>query len=554
MRRRSFVLSGLCGLLTSLPLIAVSYLGQQLAGLPFIPFDLFDWLARVLPGPVVNFGIETMVRLITGLRLGPISDIAKQMEHAQGILLVVAGGALVGVVQAFLLRRTRWSGLAVGTLTGAASFLLFLPVEIRLGLMARQSALTGLVWLVVLLLGWQNGLGLWLGGEPARAGTKPDATVDRLGRRALLQLAGGALGLAVVAGALGELLAARRRLSVAGSSIAPASSSPAAPAVRQTPQTVGSGLLPAETPPATAEVAARDLFIPAPGTRSEVTPTDHFYRVDIDAGAPPINIDEWGVDVGGLFDRPRRLTLADLKAYPPVNQPITLSCISNPVGGDLIGTAYWTGASLPTVLKDLGLRPEAKALGVGSEDDYYESVELQDMLDPQTLLVYGMNGSPLSQGHGFPLRIYIPNRYGMKQPKWIISLVALPKDGPGYWVNRRWSAEAVPQTVSVIDAVAVDHIQDGRVPVGGIAWAGARGIEKVEVQVDGGAWEPALLRLPPLGPFTWVQWRYDWPAATGHHTFTVRATDGTGALQSAQDAGSFPNGASGYHSVEATVV
>ena len=304
---------------------------------------------------------------------------------------------------------------------------------------------------------------------------------------------------------------------------------------------------------ATAVVAARDQFVPAPGTRPDVTPADRFYRVDINTGAPSINIDEWGLDVGGLFDRPRQLSLADLKAYPPVVQPITLSCISNPVGGDLIGTASWTGASLPTVLKDLGLRPEAKALALGSEDDYYESVELQDMQDPRTLLVYGMNGGPLPQAHGFPLRIYIPNRYGMKQPKWIISMVALDKDGPGYWVDRGWNKEARAQIVSVIDVVAVDNVQDGRVPVGGIAWAGARGIQKVEIQVDAGEWAPAALRLPPLSPLTWVQWRYDWPVTPGHHTFTVRATDGTGALQTAADAGTFPNGANGYHSVEATL-
>jgi hypothetical protein len=205
------------------------------------------------------------------------------------------------------------------------------------------------------------------------------------------------------------------------------------------------------------------------------------------------------------------------------------------------------------VLQDLGLRPEAKELAVKAVDGFYESVQMRDMLDSRTLLVYGMNGETLPVEHGFPLRIYIPNRYGMKQPKWITSIEAIDHSGRGYWVDEGWSAEARPQILSVIDAVAKDHNVNGRVPIGGIAWAGDRGIKKVEVQVDGGTWAEAILQTPPLSPLTWVLWRYDWLAVPGRHVFRVRATDGTGALQTGEEHDTFPDGATGYNSTTVTI-
>jgi hypothetical protein len=294
----------------------------------------------------------------------------------------------------------------------------------------------------------------------------------------------------------------------------------------------------------------RDRVEPAPGTRPELTSNRDFYRIDINTRPVAIDGPSWVLEVAGLFDKPRPLTLADLMAYPAVTQAITLSCISNPVGGDLISTGNWTGARLRDVLKDLGLRPEAKELAIQAADGFYESVTMEDLMDPRTLLVYGMNGETLPVEHGFPLRIYRPNRYGMKQPKWITRIEAIDHAGAGYWVERGWSATARPQIVSVIDTVAVKQAVDGKVPVGGIAWAGDRGIQKVEVQVDEGEWVAAVLRTPPLSSLTWVQWRYDWPRVPGSHTFRVRATDGTGALQKQEVTDVRPDGATGYHMVQ----
>jgi DMSO/TMAO reductase YedYZ molybdopterin-dependent catalytic subunit len=550
MRRPSFLTSGLLGGLTALLVMAVSYLGNQLADLPFIPFDLFDWLARVLPGPVISFGIDTMVRLITTLGLGPISAVAKRMEQLQGIVIVIVGGIALGVLHALLLRRTAWASHVIGIVLGGASLLLFGVIEGRLGNLAGQNALLDLTWLALLFVGWNVGLGQWLAGPSLASVGSADAAQARSGRRALLRLAGVSLGATVLAGGLGAWLAYRRQATGAGQPLA--GGGLASNSTTQAAQPASTTIMPetSGTPAPGATPGGRIAAVP--GTRPEVTPDNLFYRIDIDTSPPEIDGKTWSLQVGGLFDHPRNLSLADLMAYPATTQPITLSCISNPVGGDLISTGYWTGVSLPIVLKDLGIRPEAKALGISAEDDYYESVEFQDMFDPRTLLVYGMNGATLPIAHGFPLRIYIPNRYGMKQPKWITAIDALAQDGPGYWVDRGWSAEARPQIVSVIDVVAKDLIKDGRVPIGGIAWAGDRGIQKVEIQVDDGEWTAAVLRVPALGHLTWVQWRYDWPLVSGRHVFRVRATDGTGALQTAEEASTYPSGATGYHSVGVT--
>jgi hypothetical protein len=235
--------------------------------------------------------------------------------------------------------------------------------------------------------------------------------------------------------------------------------------------------------------------------------------------------------------------------YPSISQPVTMACISNRIGGDLIGTSNWTGPRLRDVMSDMGIQNEARFLLVEAIDSFYETVSMIDLLDPRTLLVYGMNGETLPVEHGFPLRIYIPDRYGMKQPKWITKITAVAEDVEGYWVARGWSKEARPQIISIIDAVSVDQpTADGKIPIGGIAWAGDRGIEKVELQIDGGEWTEATLRTPTISPLTWVQWRYDWEGSSGSHNIKVRATDGTGQLQTEEERGTRPDGATGYHS------
>ncbi|RPJ51227.1 MAG: hypothetical protein EHM21_03220, partial [Chloroflexi bacterium] len=310
---------------------------------------------------------------------------------------------------------------------------------------------------------------------------------------------------------------------------------------------------PAQSPPA-GELNNR--IEPAPGTRPELTANENFYRIDINTIPPSVNGETWRLAVGGLVDNPLELTLEEIRSRPAHSQAITLECISNRLAGDLISTSMWTGVRLKDILEEAGLRQGAQEVYIESADGFYESVPMSDAMDESTLLVYEMNGEALPEPHGFPLRIYIPNRFGMKQPKWITRMEVIDHEGAGYWVERGWSDTAIPPTTSVIDTVAADSAESGSngangrvLPVGGIAYAGARGISKVEVQVDDGPWEAAELRDPPLSPLTWVQWRYEWAAQPGQHTFRVRAYDGNGDPQPTEGSEPHPAGATGIHSV-----
>jgi hypothetical protein len=263
----------------------------------------------------------------------------------------------------------------------------------------------------------------------------------------------------------------------------------------------------------------------------------------------------WRLKVEGLVERPLALSLDDIRSKPSQTQALTLSCISNPVGGDLISTSFWTGTPFKLVLEEAGLKKEVREIFIESADGFYESVPLSEALDGRTMLVYEMNGEPLTADHGYPLRIFIPGHFGMKQPKWIVRMEAIDRRGKGFWVDRNWSETARVRTTSVIDVAAggAPDPQTGIVAVGGIAYAGDRGISQVEVRVDHGAWEKAELRTPTLSPLTWVQWRYLWKSTPGKHIFRVRAFDGEGQPQITEDHPPYPDGATGIHQRAANV-
>ena len=526
MNRSSMVRAGLLGGLSSLTVIAVSYLGQAIAALPFLPFDIFDWVARALPGGIITFGIDTIVMVIRQFNLGETSSTAKLIEQVMAILQLVVGGVVFGLAIDWLRSSRGLDPLRAGAAGGLILTVVTLAIETALGQPAAGWPAAAL-WIAFLLVGW----GLTLGWMLRRLAAITEAEPELLSRRSFVTWAGGgSLAAALAALGLGRLLSQEEQPTSA----------------TLPPLEIADTSGPAASPPE-GELAAR--IEPAPGTRPEVTSNEDFYRIDINTMPPRVDGESWRLDIGGMVNNPLSLTIEDLLTRPSVTQVVTMQCISNPVGGDLTSTSNWTGVPFRTILEEAQVQAGAQEVYIESTDGFYESVALEDALDGRTLLVYAMNGVPLPVEHGFPLRIYLANRFGMKQPKWIVRMQLIGEEGPGYWVDRGWSEEAFVLATSVVDTVAVEHLdpETNSVPVGGIAWAGDRGISRVEVQVDEGEWVEAELRSPPLSPLSWIQWRYQWPFEAGEHTFAVRAYDGDGQLQVVEKRPSRPDGATGIH-------
>ncbi len=549
MQKSKIAEGALVGGLLTVPLMALLYLGAQAFGLPFPPFDAFDWLARVLPGDAIRLGISSMVTLISSLNLGETSSTAKLMEQLLALAIFLALGIALGA--AFFVWARRRSGpepLTAGLLAGLGVAAIMLLLFSAVNQTATAPPLLSAIWLAAAFGAWGAALG-WVYRQlrpapgvpeaaelPARRAqvAGPPVETGVINRRQFLMRVGNAAALITVSGAgLGALLD-----SGGGQGAGQGAASTAA--------------LPDFLP------NLSDGLAPAPGTRPEYTPLADHYRIDISLIPPRIGEADWTLPITGLVDTPLELTLEDLRAnYDAMDQYVTLSCISNRVGGDLIGTTLWTGVSLRRVLAEAGVQPGAAYLRITSQDGFREIVEL-DLIesDERIMLCYAWDNQPLTVEHGFPLRIYIPDRYGMKQPKWITRMEVVADYTEGYWVQRGWDELARVRTTSVVDTVAANALveQDGGllVPVGGIAYAGARGISRVEVRVDEGEWQAAQLRTP-LSDTTWVIWRYDWPFEAGEHTFAVRAFDGQGTEQDATVRDTYPAGATGIHSRSAVL-
>jgi len=300
--------------------------------------------------------------------------------------------------------------------------------------------------------------------------------------------------------------------------------------------------------------AAGDLWQRIRGLSPEITPTEDHYQVSKNVVNPKLRADRWRFEIGGLVEAPQVLTLEDLKALPAVERPSTLICVSNPVGGRLVGNSVWTGVRLRDLLELAGVRPEATELVLRAADNYSDSFPLDAALYEETILAYLQNGEPLTPDHGFPARLLVPGIYGMKNVKWLTRIELVDQDYQGYWQKRGWSDRAVVRTMSRIDTGVATPTGDGRVAVGGVAFAGRRGIRAVEVSFDDGAtWESAELK-PPASRITWALWRYVWKAEPGTYRLTVRATDGEGRVQDPTPRPPLPDGATGYHRRKVRVV
>lgn len=546
-RRPAVWVGGLIGGLLTLPLIAILFVGERLAGLPFLPFDFFDWFARILPGPLITAGIDTMIEVILALGLGSdLDSTAKLAERFIALSMFVIIGIFAGALFFAIMNRLA----ADGRRTGAGVFfgwIVGLPlalISFDINISATADPFLRILWFIAVFATWGSAL-YWAYERLATSvPVSEDATasaevIDR--RQFLIRLGGATAAITVVGAGLGAVLGREFGTS------APTSTGEETATALNLTDGAGNPL-----PNANASV------MPAPGTRPEYTPVSQHYRIDIlSGGLPSIDADTYALPITGLVENPVEWTLADIEEMPSVSAFITMSCISNRIAGSLIGTTKWTGVPMQHILDQIQPTEEAQALRITGADGFDEFVSL-DLIreDERIMLCYAWDDEPLPLKNGFPLRIHIPDRYGMKQPKWINGIEVVESHEPGYWVRRGWSAEARVKATSVIDTVASDAIyeENGQmlVPIGGIAWAGDRGVSKVEISIDEGPWQEAQLR-EPLSQRTWVIWRYDWPFADGQHTFEVRMVEEDGTPQIEEQTGVRPDGATGLHSVRETL-
>ncbi len=542
-KKPSLWFGALIGALLTMTLTSVLFLADQLAGLPFIPFDVFDFVSRNLPGPLLTFGIDVMVDIIIAFNLGETSVAAKSAEQLMGLGAFLVLGTIANVVLYAVLNRSKSSArnLYPGMIFGLAFGAIMMLVSLQINLTATAAMPAQVVWTLFSFTLWAVAAN-WIYNVLAHSGAKTKVdeetgetiTVEALDRRQFMVRIGGASAVLTVIGAgLGAFIGSRP----------------------------GAGQVAGEASGASDGDVLPNLegnIEPAPGTRPEYTPLDNHYRIDISSRPPVIDSGEWRLDVTGLVDNPASLSLQDLyDKFERVDRFITLSCISNRIGGTLISTTKWSGFLMSDFLELVQPQGDAVALKITGADNFDEYVMLDVInADDRIMFAYEWDDQPLKQKHGFPLRIYIPDRYGMKQPKWIESIEFVDAWQEGYWVRRGWSVEAMVNPTSVVDTVATDAIlkdDEGYVvPVGGISYAGAKRISRVEVSVNDGDWQEAKLRQP-LSELTWVLWRFDWRFQEGEYRFAVRTYDGDGNLQSLESRGTRPDGATGVHSKKETM-
>lgn len=563
-RKPGLLVGGLVGAMLTAPLIAIFYLSDRLLGLPFAPFDLFDWVGRIVPGDLITAVIDVMVDTIIAFDLGTVDQTAKTIEQLMALGMMIGIGIVVGAVMFFILNRTRSAeAMVTGAIFGAGVGIAFMLMFNRVNLTATADPNLSRVWLIAAFVVWGVSIGwvynrlMGIAREDEKAYAVPEeassapipaqtpARAIQLDRRRFLVGVGGATATLTVVGTGLSLLVQPDNDAVGPEDVAQLPETGANPEAEAGVPSTGDGQ-PLPNNDAT--------LVAAPGTRPEYTPLDNHYRIDISARPPVIDGATWRLEIGGMVDSPISMTMEDIQSYPTVDQFITLSCISNRIAGDLISTTRWTGAPLQNIIEDWDIQSGATHLRISSADGFDEYLALVDIrMDERIMLAWAWDGQPLKRKHGFPLRVYIPDLYGMKQPKWITNIDVVDAWGEGYWVRRGWSATAEVNTTSVIDTVSGEaaYEQDGQVyvPIGGIAYSGAKGISRVEVAVDQQDWVEAELR-EPLSDLTWVVWRYDWPFEEGSHTFRVRCYDERGRIQESDSQPVRPDGATGIHSVD----
>ncbi|HYN70707.1 MAG TPA: molybdopterin-dependent oxidoreductase [Candidatus Eisenbacteria bacterium] len=506
-----------------LPRWPAAFAGVVAVGAAIATGELAAGVVAGVPSPVLSIG-----RLIVDLQPAGAKDIVvaifgtndKLALEVFVTLVALAIGAALGLLA---LRRL---GLAAGVIAAFAVAGLIASLrdpDVSPAFAALAAGAEAVVGTIVLrrLLALTPASGTEASPDPRRG--MPDWTRRRL----LIQGGGLAVG-SVAAAAFGRSLLEGQR--------APVASAP----------------LP-DAPKPVVLPAGADLGLA--GLTPIVVPNEQFYRIDTALIPPNVDVATWKLRVFGLVDREVELTYAELIQLPIVEQYTTIACVSNEVGGDLVGNAAWRGVPLRTVLDLAGVHANASQLVGRSIDGFTAGMPTAWVMDESRvpLIAVGMNGAPLPRAHGYPARLVVPGLYGyVSATKWLTELELTTLAAfDGFWIPRGWAKEAPILTQSRIDLPRDGTAQAGTVPIAGVAWAPDRGIARVEVAVDG-EWREARISTP-ISSATWVQWRYDWAAIAGQHTIEVRATDGTGEVQTADHSPPAPDGARGHHTIRVTV-
>ena len=484
------------GVLAGVVLVTLMYLANLLLALKPLPQLLNQPLLAVMPGFVFGFLIDTL------------QHAGKVVEELGLIVAMVVGLGVLGGAWGWASRiwHSQHSALAFAAIGWLAVVAILLPVS-GLGLLGlADGPTTPLIWAALFAV---YGVVLQMGADPSG-----DDVATDVGRRRLLGV------LPVTIGVLS--------LGVLAFRLVPGWYN----AIFNPP---GSGLA---------------------GVSPEITPVQDFYVVSKNFGDPSIPAAGWHLSVGGLVDKPLELSLSDLQGLPKATEYVTLECISNTVGGPQMSTGEFVGVSLRDLITMAGPQATATWVAFKARDGYAESLPMSLVRGaPEIVVAYSLDGAPLPEAHGFPARMLIPGHYGMKGPKWLDSISLVNHESGGYWEQQGWDHDAVVKTTARFDEPHDgDIVRLGPAALAGVAFAGTRGISKVEYSTDKGQnWTEAPFK-PPLSPLTWVIWQAEWtPVAEGAYELRVRATDKDGALQSSATAASYPTGSSGYHTVRIAI-
>ncbi len=445
-------------------------------------------------------------------------------------LLIVVVALIVAAIVGIRARRNLTEGVLVFAAFGAvafvaATFVLLDSLPLSL-LSAGVAVLVGALVLRTLLRAAEV--------RPSRAAKRArTAQMPDWARRRFLIQSAGVVGAAAVAGGAGRYLLDRQHPS-------------GAPV---------SATLP---PPATAAPPlSADESLSAPGLTPIVMPNDNFYRIDTALLVPQVDVSSWQLKVTGMVDHPLTLNYQELTGMPLFEQYVTIACVSNRVGGNLVGNALWTGVHLKEILSMAGVQQGATQIVGRSVDGFTVGFPTEWALAPnrEPMIAVGMNHAPLPAEHGYPARLIVPGLYGyVSATKWLAEIQLTTREAfDAYWIQLGWAKDGPILTQSRIDHPGDgDDVPAGNVEIDGIAWAPDRGITGVEVRIDNGPWQRAMTSRA-ISKATWVQWVLGWQATKGGHTIEVRATDGTGTVQTAERTDPPPDGARGHHTIHVNV-